>query len=71
MAKIDTKELFDRAEKLKEERAENYRQATAVRETLRNLRDSSMLTEAEESKLEEIFPTRTRSSSEDAEPDGE
>lgn len=69
MAKIDTKELFDRAEQLKAERQTNYEQSNAVRETLRNLRDAGMLSEAEEDQLEAIFPTRTRDRSGDE--DGE
>lgn len=65
MAKIDTKELFDRGRTLINERQENFDQARAVRETLRNLRDAGMLSESEEAELEELFPARRSGEGED------
>lgn len=70
-AKIDTKELFDKAEELREAKVEIMDEQRANREILRNLDDSSMLSEAESAKLEEIYPVRTRDRSGGAvEPEG-
>jgi hypothetical protein len=60
VAKIDTKDLFDRARELREAKVEVMNEQRANREVLRNLDDSSMLSEAESAELEEIYPVRTR-----------
>jgi hypothetical protein len=60
MAKIDTKDLFNRARELREAKEEIMAEQIANREVLRNLRDSGMLTDDEIQSLEDIYPTRTR-----------
>ena len=68
MAKIDTKDLFDRARELRDAKVEVMNEQRANREVLRNLDDSSMLSEAESQELEEIYPVRTRTTGESTEP---
>lgn len=63
MAKIDTKDLFDRARELREAKVEIMKEQRANREVLRNLDDSSMLSESESAELEDIYPVRTRGAS--------
>lgn len=65
MAKIDTKDLFDRARELRDTKVEVMAEQRANREVLRNLDDSSMLSEAESAELEEIYPVRVRKSDSD------
>lgn len=60
MAKIDTKDLFDRARELREQKIQVMEEQRANREVLRNLDDSSMLTDDESAELEDIYPVRTR-----------
>jgi hypothetical protein len=60
VAKIDTKDLFDRARELREAKVQVMDEQRANRDVLRNLDDSSMLSEAESAELEEIYPVRTR-----------
>jgi hypothetical protein len=67
VAKIDTKDLFDRARELREAKVVIMDEQRANREVLRNLDDSSMLSEAESAELEQIYPVRTRSAGESAE----
>lgn len=69
MAKIDTKDLFDRARELREAKVGIMEEQRANREVLRNLDDSSMLSESESAELEEIYPVRTRTRGE-GEPEG-
>jgi hypothetical protein len=67
VAKIDTKDLFDRARELREAKVAIMDEQRANREVLRNLDDSSMLSEAESAELEEIYPVRTRVKGENGE----
>ena len=60
VAKIDTKDLFDRAQELRQAKIGIMDEQRANREVLRNLDDSSMLSEAESAELEELYPVRTR-----------
>jgi hypothetical protein len=67
VAKIDTKDLFDRARELRQAKVEIMNEQRANRDVLRNLDDSSMLSEGESAELEEIYPVRTRGKGEDEE----
>lgn len=60
MAKIDTKELFDLADELSEERANTLEKQKANREALRNFSTMGLLSQEEEARLEEVYPTRVR-----------
>jgi len=60
MANIDTEQLSQKAEKLKEEREANYDAQGAVRSALRNLRDAGVLSGDEKRRLEKVFPTVQR-----------
>lgn len=71
MAKIDTKDLFNRARELREAKEEVMAEQIANREVLRNLRDSGMLTDDEINTLEDIYPTRTRNRGEGGGEEGE
>lgn len=71
MAKIDTKDLFNRARELREAKEEIMAEQIANREVLRNLRDSGMLTDDEVQSLEDIYPTRTRNRGEGGEEEAE
>ena len=57
---ISTKDLFAKAEELREERVATLEAQKANREILRNLDISGMLTEEESALLEEYYPVRTR-----------
>lgn len=70
MAQIDTKELFDRARELAEQKREVMDEQLAVRETLRNLDQAGMLDEAESKLLNEVFPVRTREKGTQTKDDG-
>jgi len=65
MAKIDTKELFEKAEQLRHERADTLAAQRANREVLRNLDISGMLSDDESALLEDYYPVRTREGSSD------
>lgn len=67
MAKIDTKDLFDRGRELRQAKVEVMDEQRANREVLRNLDDSSMLSETESAELEELYPVRTRGKGENGE----
>lgn len=71
VAKIDTKDLFDRARELRQAKVEVMDEQRANREVLRNLDDSSMLSESESEELEEIYPVRTRNKGEGEDTAGE
>jgi len=60
MGTINTKVLFDQADELREQKVSVMSKQAANREILRNLAATELLTEAELSKLEEIYPYRTR-----------
>lgn len=60
MAKIDTKELFETAEELAQERQATLEKQKANREVLRHLDVMGMLSDEESAALEEYYPLRTR-----------
>jgi phage-related minor tail protein len=62
---ISVDDLFARATEILAAREKNYEEGTAIRDTLRNLRDAGMLGAAEVKKLEEMFPTRQRNRGDD------
>jgi len=66
---INTKQLFDQADQLREEKVAVMEKQAANREILRNLAATELLTEDELTRLEEIYPyrTRERSAAEDGE----
>lgn len=60
MATINTKQLFDQADELREEKVGVMEKQAANREILRNLDASGLLSEDESARLEEVYPFRTR-----------
>lgn len=60
MGTINTKQLFDQADQLREEKVAVMEKQAANREILRNLAATELLTEDELTRLEEIYPYRTR-----------
>jgi L-2-hydroxyglutarate oxidase LhgO len=60
MGTINTKQLFDQADELREQKVEVMNKQAANREILRNLAATELLTEDELTRLEEIYPYRTR-----------
>lgn len=71
MGTINTKVLFDQADELREQKVQVMEKQAANREILRNLAATELLTEAELSRLEEIYPYRTRERSAESESEGE
>lgn len=60
MGSISTKQLFDQADELREQKVEVMEKQAANREILRHLDASGLLTEDESARLEEVYPFRTR-----------
>jgi hypothetical protein len=60
VATINTKQLFDQADELREEKVAVMEKQAANREILRNLDASGLLSEDESARLDEVYPFRTR-----------
>lgn len=60
MGTINTKQLFDQADELRAEKVAVMEKQGANREILRNLAATELLTEDELTRLEELYPYRTR-----------
>lgn len=62
-------DLFDEAYKINEEMGALLKRRNAVRNSLRNLRDTGRLSDKDVAEIEELYPTRARRASGDDEPE--